>query len=95
MKNTDEIVIDKFYIIRKSRYAKFPNYGKAKRYILVLQCIQNDNYGGLHFRVIFCSQESYLKPGDIILLKTESNEFKKMEPLEDINNIENIETENK
>ncbi len=95
MKTTDKIIIDEFYIIRKSRYARFPNHARAKRYILVVQCIENDTYGGTHFRVIFCSEQSGLKPGDIILIKNSSNEFKKMEPLEDINNIENIETDNK
>ena len=94
MKTTDKIIIDEFYIIRKSRYARFPSHARAKRYILVLQLVYNDNYGGLQFRIIFCSQTSGYKPGDIILIKRESNEFKKMEPLEDINNIENIETDN-
>ena len=37
MKTTDKIIIDEFYIIRKSRYARFPNHARAKRYILEVQ----------------------------------------------------------
>jgi hypothetical protein len=89
MKSTDNLIIDEFYIIRKSRYARFPNHARAKRYILVLQLVYNDNYGGLQFRIIFCSQTSGYKPGDIILIKDSSNEFKKMEPLGDLHSVEN------